>query len=124
MTLEAVDPREALVLVDRGAVVLDVRAPEEFADGHPACATNVPLASFVEGRLVDTERFVERARALCPSTSPTLVLCRSGARAERAARLLSAGGVADVRVVLGGYEGTRGPFGEVVHPGWRRLGLP
>jgi len=132
----AIDPREAHARVAAGAagdasagnaggsvVLLDVRAAEEFEDGHPEGAVNVPLARFVEGRLVDDGAFAERVRARFPRESTILVLCRSGVRARRAAKLLSAD-YTEVAVVTGGYDGTRGPFGEVVEPGWLRLGLP
>ncbi len=125
------DPREAharLTAPDgaaaaAAAVLLDVRAEEEFVDGHPEGAVNVPLARFVEGRLVDDDGFSARVRARFPPETPILVLCRSGVRARRAAALLAAD-YTDVSVVAGGYDGTRGPFGEVVEPGWLRLGLP
>jgi rhodanese-related sulfurtransferase len=120
------DPREAHAHSCAGAVLLDVRAAEEFDDGHPAAAINVPLAIFVEGRLVDREDFVEHARAALPASSSArvLILCRSGVRARRAAHALLGAGYTGVVVVRGGFDGTRGPFGEVVEPGWKRLGLP
>lgn len=122
-TLHALDPREAHERLLDGAVLLDVRAEEEFADGHPDRAVNVPLARFVEGRLVDDEDFVARVRDRFAFATPLLVLCRSGARAYRAAGLLAAD-YTYIAVVSGGFDGARGPFGEVVEPGWRRLGLP
>jgi rhodanese-related sulfurtransferase len=124
VTPRTIDPRDALALLAAGAVLLDVRAREEFEDGHPLAAVNVPLAGFVEGRLVDRDDFVANAMASCATHATVLLLCRSGVRAERAAERLVAGGFEDVRVVRGGFEGTRGPFGEVLEPGWRRLALP
>lgn len=117
-------PLEAHARVAAGAVLVDVRAHEEFIDGHPAGATNVPLAHFVEGRLVDDVAFVEAVRTRFSADSRLVLLCRSGVRAARAAALLMAADYTDVHVVAGGYEGTRGPFGEVVERGWRRHGLP
>ncbi len=118
------DPREAHArLAEGAAVLLDVRAEEEFVDGHPEGAVNVPLARFVEGRLVDDASFADAVRARFPRETPLLVLCRSGVRARRAAALLAAE-YTDLAVVAGGYDGTRGPFGEVAEPGWTRLGLP
>jgi rhodanese-related sulfurtransferase len=121
--VRALDPREAHARVQAGAVLLDVRAEEEFADGHPERAVNVPLARYVEGRLVDAEDFAARVRDRFEPETALLVLCRSGVRARRAAEQLIAQ-YTDVAVVTGGFDGTRGPFGEVVEPGWRRLGLP
>lgn len=112
-------PLEALERVRRGAILVDVRAKEEFEDGHPEGAINVPLAHFAEGRLVDDPSFVDEVRAVVPVPASLVLLCRSGARARRAAALLHAL-YTDINIVCGGYEGTRGPFGEVLEPGWRR----
>ena len=123
MSERSIAPPDAHAAIERGARLIDVRAPEEFDDGHPVHAENIPLAHFVEGRLVDDAAFAERARAILALDVPVLLLCRSGVRARRAAQLLSLAGYTDVRVVVGGYDGTRGPFGEVLEPGWRRSGL-
>lgn len=42
--IEAVRPREAAVLRDGGAVLLDVRETDEWAAGHAPGAVHVPLA--------------------------------------------------------------------------------
>ena len=123
MSDRSIDPTAAHAAVERGARLIDVRALEEFEDGRPARAENIPLARFVEGRLVDDAAFVARVRDAIAVDEPVLLLCRSGVRARRAAQLLSLAGYTDVRVVVGGYDGTRGPFGEVLEPGWRRSGL-
>lgn len=123
MSEPSIAPSDAHAALQRGARLIDVRAPEEFEDGHPARAENVPLARFVEGRFVDDPSFVDQARASIALEVTLLVLCRSGVRARRAAQLLTAAGYTDVRVIVGGYDGTRGPFGEVLDPGWRRSGL-
>lgn len=121
--IQRLSPEESAARLGGGAKLVDVRAPEEFADGHPDRAVNVPLTRFVEGRLVDDDTFVARMREAYGASTPIAILCRSGVRAERAATLLEAAGYTDLVVVRGGYEGTRGPFGEVLEPGWRRAGL-
>ena len=77
-----------------GAVLLDVRTPEEYRDGHLPGAKNLPL-----------DRLDTIAE---PSGSPLFVYCRSGARSAQAkARLARAGySVTD----LGGLLGYRGPL--------------
>ncbi len=117
-------PEVAYRAAKDGAVLLDVRAPEEFEDGHPDGAVNIPLTVFVEGRLTEVSTFVASVRARIPSDAKLLLLCRSGARAEHAAHLLSEAGFVGASIVEGGFEGTRGPFGEVILPGWRRAKLP
>jgi rhodanese-related sulfurtransferase len=97
---DAVDPRRAAELVDRGDVdVLDVREPHEFAAGHIPPARNVPLAS-----LSEQAASLPRDRAL-------LVHCQTGPRQAMAAAALQAAGY-DVTVLDGGFEA------------WLAAGLP
>lgn len=75
------------------AVLLDVRTPAEFAEGHLAGAVNLD---------VQAPDFAARAAALAPGT-PYMVYCRSGARSERAGQYLLELGFAPV-VNGGGFE--------------------
>jgi phage shock protein E len=68
---------EAKTLVQGGALLLDVRTPEEFAEGHLAGAVNIPVDA-LPGRLAEVE----------PKDRPVVVYCRSGARSKRARGLL------------------------------------
>ena len=97
---DAVDPRRAAELVDAGSVeVLDVREPGEFASGHIAGGTNIPLASLSE-----------QASSLDPGR-PLLVHCQTGPRQTMAAAALEAAGY-DVTLLAGGFEA------------WEAAGLP
>lgn len=75
------------------AVLLDVRTPAEFADGHLAGAMNLD---------VQDRDFAERAGALAKGV-PYVVYCRSGARSQRAGTLMLGLGHAPV-VNAGGFE--------------------
>ncbi|GAB2746168.1 rhodanese-like domain-containing protein [Nocardioides pakistanensis] len=94
-----VDPAEAKEAVERGAVLLDVREPHEWKSGHAPKARHIPL-----GQLGSRVGELPRNREI-------LVVCRSGARSARAAKLLSAqrGDVANVKGGMGA---------------WARQGLP
>jgi rhodanese-related sulfurtransferase len=97
-----------------GWTYIDVRTEDEFAAGHPAGAINVPLGDgFV--RAIE-ERFAKDAEII--------VGCRSGSRSERACDALVAAGFTRVVVQRAGWDGIRGTFGEVIEPGWLRVGLP
>jgi rhodanese-related sulfurtransferase len=72
-----------------GAVVVDVREPDEYRSAHVPGAVLMPLAS-VPTRVHELPR--DRA---------VYVICQSGARSARAADYLSARGV-DARSVRGG----------------------
>lgn len=75
-----------------GAVLLDVRRPEEFALGHLPEAVNVE---------VTTPDFAQRVASL-DKAAPTYVYCRSGARSANAAGQLVQAGFAHVSNMLGG----------------------
>lgn len=72
-----------------GAVVFDVRNPDEYEAGHVAVATLVPLPE-VPGR---ADEF--------PTDGEVLVICRSGARSGQAVEFLRARGVDAVNVAGG-----------------------
>lgn len=73
-----VGPTEAQEAQQRGAVLLDVREPHEWQSGHAPKARHIPLGQ-LPGRIGEL-----------PANREIFVVCRSGARSARAARLLSA----------------------------------
>jgi rhodanese-related sulfurtransferase len=83
---------DAAALAGRSAapLLLDVREPREYADGHVPGALNLPQAELAT-RLED----VPRDRAV-------LVICQSGYRSLRAAQFLRQVGFATVASVRGG----------------------
>lgn len=97
-----VSPEETERLVRDGAVVVDVREPEEHAEGLPAGALRLGRG-YLELRI--EEQVPDRDRTV-------LVLCSSGARSLFAAESLLGLGYRDVRSVAGGFEA------------WLRAGLP
>jgi rhodanese-related sulfurtransferase len=74
----------------QGALVLDVREPFEFAEGHVAGSVLVPLGT-IAARVGDF-----------PKDAPVYVFCRSGNRSLQAAQTLVDAGYTDVRNVEGG----------------------
>ena len=71
-------------------LILDVRQPEEFTQGHVPGAKLIPLGE-LGTRLSDV-----------PNDAPIYVICRSGNRSKTASSLLVKNGKADVRNVEGG----------------------
>ncbi|WP_046775694.1 rhodanese-like domain-containing protein [Streptomyces yangpuensis] len=73
---------------DEGAVLLDVREPAEWAAGHAPGAVHAPLSALLTGA------------ALPPAAQgrPLMVICRSGHRSQRAAKLLTGRGATAVDV--------------------------
>src|SRR5262249_17749379 len=84
------------------AVVVDVREPEEFANGHVPGAVNLPQADLAT-RLNEV-----------PRDRPVFVICQSGFRSLRAAQFLSQCGIAGVASVKGGTAAWRAAGGELV----------
>lgn len=72
---------DAKGLVQNGALLLDVRTPQEFAAGHIDGAVNIPVQE-LSGRM-DELKDKER---------PIVVYCRSGARSGQAQSMLQGQG--------------------------------
>jgi rhodanese-related sulfurtransferase len=75
---------EARALVEKGAVLVDVRSAGEFGGGHIKGAKNIPVGEIGA-----------RAGEL-PKEKTIVVYCRSGARSGQAKSILAAKGFADV----------------------------
>ncbi len=71
--------------VDEGALLLDVRTPEEFAAGHVEGAVNIPV-----------QTLAERISEVGPRERPVVVYCRSGGRSAKATALLREAGYQQV----------------------------
>ena len=81
-----------------GAVLLDVRTPEEYAGGHLAGSRNLPLQTIVnvEDEIPDMD-------------TPVFVYCQSGGRSRRAVAFMEKIGYSNVKNI-GGVAGYSGPL--------------
>lgn len=73
-----------------GAVIVDVREPDEWRQGHIAGAVHIPLGALST-----------RVRELDPS-SEIVAVCRSGSRSMTAAKILRSAGFSRVSNLTGG----------------------
>jgi len=89
------DVVRAKQLVFDGAVLLDVRSPDEYASRHLPNATNVPVDD-LQSRLGDVRELTASDQA-----KPIVVYCRSGRRAARAKIILMDAGYVNVLNVGG-----------------------
>jgi rhodanese-related sulfurtransferase len=120
-----VSPSEAKSLLDLGYFYVDVRSVEEFHELHPTGALNVPLmAGGRKPGSPSTEGFLALMRRLFAEDAKIVVGCATGVRSLYAAELLLASGFTDVVDQRAGMEGARGPFGNLLEPGWSEAGLP
>ncbi len=68
-------------LVGEGWVLLDVRTPEEFQQGHPAPARNIPV-----------QELPQRLAEVGPPGTRVVVYCAAGGRSAVATQILRAHG--------------------------------
>jgi rhodanese-related sulfurtransferase len=81
-------PTDLRQLLDEGAVIIDVRSPLEFNNGHIKGSKNIPLDT-LQRRLDEIVKF----------NKPLITVCQSGMRSSTAKSFLEGKGL---RVVNGG----------------------
>ena len=86
-----IEADDAEAAVAAGALLLDVREPEEWVEGHAPAAVHVPMRE-VQDRLTEV-----------PKDRLVVAICRSGARSRAVAALLQAEG-SDVVNTIGGMQ--------------------
>jgi phage shock protein E len=69
-------------LMQKGALIIDVRSPSEFASGNIKGSRNIPL-----------DQFQNRIAELKKSGKPVITVCRSGNRSGAAKSMLEQAGI-------------------------------
>lgn len=70
------------MLVQQGALILDVRTREEFQNGHIKGSVNIPV-QVIQGKIADLKQ----------KGKPIIAVCRSGARSSMATGMLKSAGI-------------------------------
>ena len=96
--------QEALASLDAKPLVLDVREPDEFQQGHLPSAINIPRG-VLEFRMSQEPTLTDRDREI-------LIYCKTSGRAALAAEALQKLGFTTVQSVAGGFDA------------WQTAGLP
>ena len=111
---------------EEDAIYLDVRSEDEFEQGHPAGALNVPIFHLdpVTKQPQPNRQFLAVVRGVIDTETPVYIGCASGQRSFQAANLMESAGYVKIVNVDGGFSGKRDPFGGVVQAGWAQCGLP
>ena len=93
LSLFGIKSREELVkeALEEGAVIVDVRTPQEFNEGHISNALNIPV-----------QQIEARVSTLKKKNKTVILCCKSGGRASRAKSILLKNGV---KAVNGGSWG-------------------
>jgi rhodanese-related sulfurtransferase len=127
MPINQVEPPQAYETLQhhQDAVYLDVRTEQEFAQGHPTAAINIPVV-FIKGpgQMEVNPDFVTVAEKVLPKDKKLVVGCMAGGRSQRACEMLEQMGYTDLNNVRGGFGGARDQSGRVTVTGWRDAGLP
>jgi rhodanese-related sulfurtransferase len=98
----AVQPTDAVKLINNDAVVLDMRSAESFSRGHIVGARNVPMDE-LDGHLDKLARF---------KSKPVVAVCDAGITSSKAVNTLRKSGFESVYNLKGGMNA------------WGQAGLP
>ena len=91
--VEVLEKPQYQALVEKGYTIIDVRTPEEYAEGHIQGALNINVKS---------ESFVTEIENLSKSDT-LLVYCRSGRRSLYAAQVMVSFGFQKIYDLEGGF---------------------
>ena len=101
MAISTIDAHEVRAELGKGQI-LDVRRPDEFAQGHIPGARNVTITPHEED--LGHAAFIAGVEAAFPNkTKPLIVYCRSGVRSAAASKILSHAGYEDIRDYSGSW---------------------
>ncbi len=93
---------------DSAVTYVDVRTVAEFAKGHPkGKIINVPIVFFypTTDEIFPNESFDLVMEDVCPKTTPLIVGCEKGPRAQQAVERLTAAGYEKVHLMAAGMAG-------------------
>jgi rhodanese-related sulfurtransferase len=98
-----VSAAEATTLINRrNAVVIDLRTASEYAQGHLPMARNVEF-----GELQAKIGQIAKNKG-----NPVVLVCQTGQQSQKASRIVSDAGFAEVHVLQGGLDA------------WQKAGMP
>ncbi|WP_026067772.1 rhodanese family protein [Pusillimonas noertemannii] len=99
MSLKPISPQAARDLMSHGAILIDIRATNEYAREHIAAARHVPMEDLKSAAPLD-------------AAAGVIFHCRSGNRTRVSAQTLSACAACEAYVLDGGLDA------------WKKAGLP
>lgn len=122
--VKRVSPQDAKALLEEGYTYVDVRSEPEFLAGHPKGSVNVPFLHMTSAGMTPNPEFMDVMTKAFPKDAKIVLGCRSGGRSLKAAELMQEAGFTNVVDQRAGFEGARGPFGNVAEQGWAPANLP
>lgn len=128
MAIESLDPKAAHDAMSQAGdyTFVDVRTVEEYEQGHPEGAINVPWAvrDPAGGGMAHNADFLPTMQKHVDSGRKLFVSCQAGGRSLKACQELESAGYSTLVNVDGGFGGRRDEMGRVVVTGWAESGLP
>lgn len=128
MAVKQISPEEAKALLDSGDgyIYVDVRSLQEFEQGHPAGAYNVPYKHVnPEMRMLqENPDFLSVMQASFPTDAKLLLGCATGIRSNTAGYLLEQHGYTDLSNIQAGFSGQKDMMGNIIKAGWQQLKYP
>lgn len=120
----AVLPKEAHLLMQAGAKLVDVRTDAELHYvGSVPGSEAIEWNTFPEGQR--NPAFLAQLARAVGKGEPVMFLCRSGVRSHQAAIAATEAGWGEAYNILEGFEGDKDGAGHRnVTGGWRKAGLP
>ncbi len=122
--IRRISPQEALELQSKGYIYLDVRTEDEFGEGHPKDAWNIPYAFSTPEGMSPNGDFLRVVEKHFPKDAKLILGCRSGNRSMKAAAVLVAAGFDDLFEQRAGFDAAKDAFGQIAEAGWSRAKLP
>ena len=119
-----ISPKEAHEKMGEGYTYVDVRTEEEFAQGHPEGALNVPIMVAGGMGMAPNPDFPKVMAASFAKDAKIVVGCKAGGRSMKAAQVLTQEGFTEVLDQRAGWDGARSEFGQIAELGWSGAGLP
>lgn len=121
MPIQQIPPKSAWekIKADAESVLIDVRTVQEFCDGHPEGALNIPV--FIEddfGQRMPNQDFMIVVQAHVPKEKSVFLSCQSGKRSFMAGMQMERQGYQNLFNVTGGFGGSP------ECAGWEDEGLP
>ncbi len=101
-TPHTVDVQQAAALQSSGALLIDVRESDEYAQGHAPGSVLIPLGQ-LQQRLPELEGYKNK---------PVVLICHSGSRSAKAVKQLQQAGFSTASNIEGGMVA------------WKKAGLP
>ena len=83
---------------NKEAIIIDIRTPQEYKEGHIPGVANIPL-----------DQLAERNREI-PTDKKVLLICRSGNRSSQGTSLLRSKGFGNVYNITKGMSSWQGPI--------------